>query len=108
MSRNRKVREVRRKDRQLKRITAKLTMLFVIVVSLFVGNVLNIATAKSSKDVDYTVVIVRSGDTLWEIAKDNVDNKDPREVIYDIKKLNRDLNLDVIRVGQQIKIPVYR
>lgn len=62
------------------------------------------------EDMEYYSVIVRSGDTLWSIAEDNIDkenSKDIRKVIYDIKKMN-DLENDFIQPGRLLKFPSYR
>lgn len=51
------------------------------------------------------IYTVQQGDTLWRIAKQYVDG-DPREFIYQVKKLN---NIGtVIRPGQELKIPANR
>ena len=51
-------------------------------------------------------VIVKNGDTLWNLAKKYYGTKtDLRKVIYEIKEINNMSNSD-IRPGQQIKIPI--
>lgn len=51
-------------------------------------------------------VTVKSGDTLWNIAKRYYNsNADLREIIYEIKKINN-LSTSDLRPGQQIKIPL--
>ena len=48
---------------------------------------------------------VLEGDTLWEIAREHLSpGEDIREVIYDIKKLNK-LDTGLIYPGDIIKIP---
>lgn len=50
--------------------------------------------------------IVESGDTLWSIAGEyNQPGKDIRELIYDIKKINK-LDSVVIKPGQALEIPI--
>ncbi len=60
------------------------------------------AMAASMTVETYTIA---PGDTLWRIAKKRVgQGKDPREMIYDIEKLNN-ITPDIIP-GQKIKIPM--
>ena len=61
-------------------------------------------------DMEYYAVVVRSGDTLWSIAEDNVDENNPkdiRKIIYDIKKMN-DLGNEFIQPGRLLKVPTYK
>jgi LysM repeat protein len=56
--------------------------------------------------VTYQIHTVEQGQTLWEISKKYYPNKDPREIIYDVKQLN---NIDsIIYPGQQIMLPDYK
>lgn len=61
------------------------------------------------REHDYKTVPVSSGDTLWTIAefeKENNDyykNKDIREIIYEIKKINN-LDSSNLIIGQELKI----
>ncbi len=55
---------------------------------------------------EYTYVNIKSGQTLWEIARQhNYNNQDIRKKVFEIKKAN---NLEdvVLQPGQQIKIPL--
>ncbi len=59
-----------------------------------------------SKSYDrFATYFVESGDTLWEIAeKNNINNKDLRKLIFEIRELNGiDSNL---YIGQEIIIPL--
>jgi hypothetical protein len=58
------------------------------------------------KEVSYKTIVVKYGDTLWDIAGDNSKSTtDIRRYIYEIKKLNR-LDGSVILPGDSIKIPL--
>ena len=47
-----------------------------------------------------------AGDTLWDIAQEyGSDNKDIRQVVFDICRLN-DLRADELRPGQIIMVPM--
>ncbi len=50
-------------------------------------------------------VTVGYGDTLWGIAKKHYPNKDPRRVVYEIQRLNQDIDPGRLRVGQWIDLP---
>ena len=59
-----------------------------------------------SKDIpQFDYVSVQQGDTLWSIASDYADNKDIREVIYEISKINN-IHNNSIHPGDIIKIPL--
>ncbi len=89
-------------NKLIHRVSVILTVLLVSVVLLVT---LEPGTAKSSTGTDYNIVIVREGDTLWKIAEANNTNGDLRELIYDIKEINK-LDSPVIQPGQQLLIPV--
>ncbi|MBM3691435.1 MAG: LysM peptidoglycan-binding domain-containing protein [Actinobacteria bacterium] len=49
-------------------------------------------------------ITVQSGDTLWEIARSIAPNRDPREVVWEIKQMN---NLGVGLVpGDKLLVPL--
>ncbi len=81
-------------------VIISIVMLILIIYS-------NIYTyADETTKVNYKTIIVKEGDTLWDIAKCfNNKNKDVRKVVYIIKKFNG-LNNAVIYPGQELKIPV--
>jgi len=78
--------------------------LLVIMFLLFTCFHTSIAKTENKRQViDYQV---RSGQTLWSIAKEYTpNNKDIRQTIYEIKKLN-DQDLSIIYPGQTIKVQV--
>lgn len=64
-------------------------------------------TANAINKTEYIDVVVRPGDTLWEIAKKYSDGKkDIREVVYIISKVN-EIDNSIIYSGQILKIPNY-
>ena len=93
-------------------VTSKIrfTIFMVIVIlSLFtvVSSVAGFNIANSTSMSQYNCVEVQSGDTLWNIASEyKPDNKDVREVVYDICNVN-DIKADDLTAGQKILIPVY-
>lgn len=80
--------------------------IIILIITLAIISVPLIVKAQGTKESKYITVIVRSGDTLWDIASEYTgNNKDVRETIYNIKKAN---NLDdvIIMPGQELIIPV--
>lgn len=104
-----------RKHRVIKRRTEwKMLVIPIVIVTALVWfsySMINMPSAEERyEDMEHYSVVVRSGDTLWSIAEDNVDEdnpKDIRKVIYDIKKMN-DLDNDFIQPGRLLKFPSYR
>lgn len=81
-----------------------LLVLFTLMSLLFVS-IFNLGKVYSKTYDEFSTYYVESGDTLWEIAeKNNVNNKDVRKLIYEIRELN---NIDSnLYIGQQIIIPL--
>ncbi len=85
----------------VKRIIKLIAVMVVLVITilLFIHS-----TSLSYRDTQYREIYVCSGDTLWDIAKNEQQNndyykgKDIREVIFHIKKINNlpssDLNIN--------------
>ena len=54
------------------------------------------------------VIIVGSGDTLWEIASSiRTEDEDIRRIVYDLQKRNN-LSSSVLRAGQSLIVPADR
>ncbi len=79
-----------------------LTIVFIFVLEFMVINsVLASNEAVETKEIEYAVC---KGDTLWKIAeKYKLENQDPREYIYEVKKLNNMTSASIYE-GQIIKI----
>ena len=50
------------------------------------------------------VMVVGTGDTLWDIASDHTDDGDVRSMMAHIKDLN-DLDSAALQAGQQLRVP---
>ncbi len=87
-----------------------------LIISLALGLILAVAmpaltdlaganNQAGTKEQIATWVTIKPGDTLWAIAGEISPERDPREVVWEIKQLN-DLSAGLI-AGQQIRIPIY-
>lgn len=82
-----------------KRFIRSMAIVIFLLVALF-----NISVAKSNEEAEIISYTITPGETLWSIAKEYTPyNKDIRQTIYEIEKLN---NLDnaTIYAGQTIQI----
>lgn len=77
---------------------------FIIVNLILLTTIITCLTVNAQEKISFHTIVVRQGDTLWEIAQKYSTNKDIRSYIYDIEKYN---NLDsaTIYVGQELLIP---
>ena len=57
---------------------------------------------KATSDNKTSTITVRSGETLWSIARQIAPEKDPRDVIMMLKQLNK-LQNSSLTVGQTLK-----
>lgn len=88
------------------RFTLFLTVAILMVFSL-TGTIFGATDSESLTKPTYSEITVQSGDTLWNLADEfGPDNKDLREVIFEICKINN-ITADSIYPGQMIRIPVY-
>lgn len=91
----------------MKKFLRMTLIVFVIIVgiSLYFSNV-----SFSKGDIITKTVNVTKGDTLWSIAREEqennayYENKDIRDIIYEIKKLNKLDNNSNLKIGQKLII----
>lgn len=80
-------------------------LILVGCISLFISS-----RSFSHTDINYKTVYVSNGDSLWSIAKEEknnnlyYENKDIRDVVASIKKVNKLGNND-LSVGQKLILP---
>ncbi len=69
--------------------------------------VLGFSNASGLETQEYRTVVVKNGDTLWNIASENCDNsdKDIRKTIYEIETINK-LDSHYLQAGQELVVPV--
>ena len=94
-----------RLTRRGRRLLTAISLAIVLSVSL--PALVNMAGASNTSIGNQQLtnwVTVQSGDTLWEIARSISPDRDPREVVWEIKQINA-FSDDLI-AGERIHIPV--
>ncbi len=88
------------------RFTLFMTIAMLVIFSS-AGTVIGVNNAESMTKTSYSEIIVQTGDTLWDLAREfGLDSKDTREIVYDICMIN-DITAESIYPGQTILIPAY-
>ncbi|MDY6038105.1 MAG: LysM peptidoglycan-binding domain-containing protein [Eubacterium sp.] len=86
----------------------RFTVFSVVLILLFItafNTVTGDIDANGSSSVTYKTVTVHSGDTLWSIAKANMnESEDIRKYIYEISKYNN-VSANSLVAGQTLLIP---
>lgn len=84
-----------------------------VILMILVGTIIIFATnAYSNVETKYKEEYIYAGDTLWSIAKDELENnkyfegKDIRYVVDELKKVNN-LSSSNLSEGDKLKIPNY-
>ena len=93
-----------------------LALLFVLILFAGFGPLSSVFQSESSvveanhqlTEMRYKVVQIEEGDSLWNIAKNNMNPgfSDIHEYIYEIKRCNQ-LDSDIITTGNYLMIPYY-
>ncbi len=87
--------------------TMSIFLILLVLIVIFAKN------TYSRGEITYKEDYICSGDTLWSIAKNEIsnnkyfENKDIREVISELKKVNNFAQTN-LEVGDIIKIPMYK
>lgn len=92
------------KKRLVLRNKKRFTVFLVFFVSIIITSVFTIYSY-SYNTPEYKTVVVKTGDTLWDIAKTHSPNTDVRKYIYNVRKINK-LEDNTIYTGTILKIPV--
>lgn len=94
----------RKKYRIFKIFAMSLMLISMLTLSLFVKNNISVG---SRTEKDRTIEVVY-GDTLWSIAREEIEKQklkvDIREYIYEIKKLNN-LKTSYLLPGKDLVLP---
>lgn len=101
---------MKKKSGRVKIISKTRFAIFIIIVVLtfgiLAGEIFKLDKAYSSTYQKWDEVIVKRGDTLWIIAKNNNPHShDVRKVVYEIMEFNNMKNPNLIP-GDIIKIPI--
>ena len=93
------------KIKNRKKFNRFLVLLFMVTVLFtYMFTLLNTQVIVEGKAFNQKSIIVKNGDTLWNIAKKLNYDKDIRETIYEIKELNK-LSNSNIHPGTKLFIP---
>lgn len=108
---NKNYNKIRKNNREqrIKKRNISIAILMIITLSLIfsITTVFSSVNADNSNNVN-SVYTVKNRDTLWDIACDlTTTNKDVRETVYEIKKLNHLTNDESITPGQKLILPNY-
>lgn len=77
----------------------------ILFISILVFSSMATLNAYSKDIPQFDYIQVKEGDTLWSIASDYDDNKEIRQVIYEISEANN-LNNALIYPGDIIMVPL--
>lgn len=86
--------------------TISILVILILIIILFSNK------TYSKVDTEYKEESIILGDTLWSISQEEAknnkyfENKDIREIVSEIKRINKLDNLD-LREGQKLLIPTY-
>lgn len=86
--------------------TISILVILILIIILFSNK------TYSKVDTKYKEESIILGDTLWSISQEEAksnkyfENKDIREIVSEIKRINKLDNLD-LREGQKLLIPTY-
>lgn len=86
--------------------TMSILVILILIIILFSNK------TYSKVDTKYKEESIILGDTLWSISQEEAknnkyfENKDIREIVSEIKRINKLDNLD-LREGQKLLIPTY-
>lgn len=87
--------------------TISILIILMCIITIFSKNTYSNVETSYKEDYIYT------GDTLWSIAKREIENnkyfenKDIRTAVNELKEINNFTNSEIYN-GQKIKIPVYK
>lgn len=85
-------------------LAVMLAMAVLAVVALFGASQAQ-ASHEPTDSVAFEYVVAEPGDSLWSLAHRVAPESDPRDVIYDMKRLNQLEQSDLV-IGQELAIPL--
>lgn len=85
-------------------------MIFILIGMVVILTIMFSNKSFSKGEIKEKTIFVSSGDTLWNIASQEQEtnnyysDKDIRDIVYEIRKLNNLNNNDALKVGQKLVI----
>jgi LysM repeat protein len=86
-------------------LVAAIVLMVLLVGAFFVALSPAVGAAGSNSAVKTEIVVIQTGQTLWELAKSTQPERDPRDVVSDIYALNNLESGSQVYVGQVLHIP---
>jgi hypothetical protein len=87
------------------RVVVLLTLLTLLFVAFTLGRAGQAQGAdEAPTPPSYGQTTVHSGETLWSVARRVAPGQDPRQVVSQIRKINK-IEGSVVQVGQQLLVP---
>ena len=87
------------------RVVVTLLLLVVVLVGFTMFSGYSAATREVGTQPETRTVVVDQGDTLWAIAGAAAGDRDVREVVHEIEKLNSLTGPELVE-GQELAVPV--
>lgn len=79
--------------------------LFLVIAAMMTAFILTTGSAFSAgESADTIQIVVRQGDTLWDIAREHTGGRDLRRVVWEMRKMN-ELDDVFIQPGQVLLVP---
>lgn len=79
---------------------------FIITLSILLICILFVSNSYGYEEKKYDTISIKSGDTLWDIAKQYCKSGDIRKYIFEIRKINGLSGNSIIYAGDELRIPV--
>jgi len=77
-----------------------------IIALLYLAGVIALMNdARDMASYEMIEAVVAPGDTLWSLAVDHAPERDPREVVHDIRTANGGIDPGALRPGDVVLVP---
>lgn len=78
--------------------------IIIFLVTVMLSSFWAVSAHDEGNRHEFKIIRVESGDTLWNIAREQNPNGDIRKFIYEIEEVNN-LRSSTIHTGDELKIP---
>ena len=85
-------------------------MVLILIGIIVISTIIFSSKSYSIGEAKEKTIFVSNGDTLWDIASQEQEtnnyysDKDIRDIVYDIRKLNNLANSETLKIGQKLVI----